>query len=62
MHQGTAFISGHWASGTLMNIFGPKVPSPELLKAAINAEGDDPFWMLMREWVGSGARPTLTIQ
>jgi hypothetical protein len=25
--------------------------SPELLSAAINAEGDDPFWTLMQEYV-----------
>jgi len=28
-----------------------KDASPELLKAAINAEGDDPFWIMMQEYV-----------
>jgi hypothetical protein len=28
-----------------------KGASPELLSAAINEKGDDPFWMLMREYV-----------
>jgi hypothetical protein len=28
-----------------------KDASPELLKAAINAEGDDPFWITMQEYV-----------
>jgi hypothetical protein len=28
-----------------------KDASPELLRAAINAEGDDPFWIVMQEYV-----------
>jgi hypothetical protein len=30
-----------------------KGASPELLSAAINAEGDDPFWIMMQEYVQS---------
>jgi hypothetical protein len=28
-----------------------KDASPELLRAAINAEGDDPFWIMMQEYI-----------
>jgi hypothetical protein len=30
--------------------------SPERLRAAINAEGEDPFWVMMREYVQSRMR------
>jgi hypothetical protein len=33
-----------------------KDASPERLRAAINAEGEDPFWITMREYVQSRMR------